>query len=125
MSYDCFCDYDPPSVYSRSTPKAKKAHRCEECGSPILPGDTYEYVWGIWEGYPGSFKTCSHCVGMRTWVKNNIPCFCWAHGNLIEDCRNAIEYAYEQARDEVRGVAFGFGRLLVKAKRARREKAAA
>lgn len=71
------------------------------------------------DGYPYQPHTCLHCVGIRKFVATNIPCFCWAHGNLLDDCRNIIEAAYDQAADEVRGLAFGFGRLIVKAKRAR------
>jgi hypothetical protein len=99
--------------------RARKPHTCEECGRRINIGERYEYVFGV---YDGAFiaHTCSHCVGIRQFVQINIPCFCWAHGNLIDDCRNIIQAAYEQAPDEVKGLAFGFGRLLVKARRERR-----
>lgn len=116
---NCSCDYDMPSVWRSSTPRTRKIRQCEECGCKILPGEKYEYVFGVWEGHASSFSTCVDCVGIRVWVKTNIPCFCWGHGNLIEDCRNVIEEAYFQARDEVKGLAFGFGRLLVKARRKR------
>lgn len=116
---DCYCDYDPADVYRAKLVRGRKPYRCEECGHRITVGEKHEYVFGVWDGEPRHFRTCSHCLGIRQFVKNNIPCFCWAHGNLIDDARGAIEYAYDRARDEVRGLAFGFGRLLVKAKRAR------
>lgn len=119
MSIDCYCDYDPPEVYSSRIVRGRKLYSCYECGKPIAIGETHEYVFAVWGGYPGSPRTCMSCVGIRNFVKTNIPCFCWGHGNLIEDCRNTIEAAYDAARDEVQGLAFGFGRLLVKAKRAR------
>lgn len=117
---DCYCDYESPSVYSARMVRARKPHRCEECSRVIQVGERHEYVFGVYDGYTITPRTCSHCVGIRQFVKINIPCFCYLHGNLIDDCRETIRAAYEQAPDEVKGVAFGFGRLLVKARRERR-----
>lgn len=114
MSYDCSCDYDPPSFYGRYIRTAKKPHKCEECNGAILPGEKYEYVSGLWDGYFSDFKTCERCVDLRTWVKNNVPCLCWAHGNTIEDCRQAVEEATYRAPEETAGLRFGFLRRKVK-----------
>lgn len=110
----CYCDYDPPEFSNRRTVKAKLAHRCDECRSVIQIGDKYEYVVGKWDGQFDSFTTCSHCVHIREWVVANIPCACWAHGNMMDDLRASIEDAYDRARDEVGGVWFGFLRRVVK-----------
>jgi len=106
----CFCDYDPPEFYCRSTPKAKKKHYCFECRGIIAAGETYEYVSGKWEGYFSAFKTCIRCVDLRTWVKNNVPCLCWAHGNLWEDLFDTVEDAQRRAGSEAPGLLFGFYR---------------
>ncbi len=119
MSYDCSCDYDAPTVFRSSIVRAKKEHRCDECSALIRVGEQYQYVFGVWDGYPSSQYVCEHCRDIRTFVKNNIPCFCWCYGSMLDDAKEAIQEAYIRAGDEVRGVAFGFGRLLVKAKRAR------
>lgn len=103
----CFCDYDAPSVYRRSTPIARKRHYCEECSGFIEPGEQYEYVAGKWDDF-GTFKTCIRCHDLRQWVKNNVPCLCWAHGNIWEDCYYAVEDAHQRARGEVPGLMFGF-----------------
>jgi len=116
---DCYCDYESPDVYSSRMVKARKEYRCYECDKKIAVGETHEYAFGVHDGYSYQPRTCSHCVGIRRFVSINIPCFCWSHGNLVDDAKNIITAAYEQAPDEVRGLAFGFGRLLVKAKRAR------
>ena len=110
MSYDCSCDYDPPEFYSVSIRLARRPHKrgCEECGQPIKVGQRYEEVAGKWDGYFDTFKTCQGCLDLRTWVKNNVPCFCWAHGNIHDDMRQAIAEAYENAREEVVGLNFGF-----------------
>lgn len=114
MSYDCSCDYDVPSFYSRSVHRAtRKSHKCYECAHVIVPGEKYEYVSGLWDGNFSYFKTCQGCIDLRTWVKNNVPCLCWAHGNMIEDCREAIEEAAYRAPEETVGLRFGFLRRKV------------
>ena len=83
------------------------------------PGERYLYSFGVWDGYPSSHYTCSDCREIQRFLTGNLACFCWESGTLIEDAKEAISEAYSRARDEVQGVAFGFGRLLVKARRAR------
>lgn len=113
MSYDCFCDYDPPHFYNNVRRKARKQYLCEECRGPILPGEAYECVTGKWDYGVETFRTCDRCVDLRTWTKNNVPCLCWAHGNLHEDCRETVNDAASRARDETLGLRFGFLRRLV------------
>ena len=110
---DCYCDYDPPSFYESSTPKARKQHRCEECGGPIVPGEKYEYVTGLWDGEFSYFKTCERCVDLRTWVRNNVPCLCWRHGSADDDCKEAVEDACSRAPTETAGLRFGLLRRIV------------
>jgi uncharacterized protein YdhG (YjbR/CyaY superfamily) len=43
----------------------------------------------------------------------NIPCVCWAHGNLHEDLRENVREAARVAKDEVAGIQFGFLRRMV------------
>jgi len=112
MSIDCACDYDPPEFYRKRSPKARKEHRCEECNRPIKPGDRYEYVTAKWEGYLSSFRTCQRCVDLRQWVKNNVPCFCWTHGGLLEDAEEAVSEACYRAPEETVGLRFGLLRRL-------------
>jgi hypothetical protein len=110
---DCYCDYDPPEFYHRELRRARKPHKCHECAHVIAPGDHYEHVRAKWDGFIDSFDTCEHCLDIRTWTKNNVPCLCWAHGNTIEDCREAIEEAAWRAPIEAAGLRFGFLRRLV------------
>lgn len=100
---ECYCDYEPPSVYSKETRKARKEHKCAECGTLIKRGDKYEYVFGVWDGTVDYIKTCGQCVDLREFVRAHIPCFCWAHHNLHEDC---IEMAREYSH-EAPGLLFG------------------
>lgn len=116
---DCFCDYEPAQVYRSRVVTARKEHRCEECSRRIRIGERHEYVFGVWGGTSGQARTCSHCLDIRTFVNNSVPCFCWAHGNMLEDAQEAVREAYWRAREEVRGLWFGYGRLVVNARRAR------
>jgi hypothetical protein len=107
------CDYDPAEFYSATIRKARKQHKCFECRGFIEPGEQFEYVAGCWDGNFDYFKTCCRCVDLRTWVKNNIPCVCWAHGNLHDDLLENVRAASWRAGEEVRGVHFGFLRRMV------------
>ena len=61
------CDsYDGSwGFYRKSTVKARKLHRCQECRRLIFPGEKYEYVVGSWEGEFEPHKTCTDCVSVR------------------------------------------------------------
>lgn len=110
---DCSCDWDPPRFYNSAIRMARKVHRCEECPAEIQPGEKYEHVSGCWDYGVSTFKTCQRCIDLRTWVQNNVPCFCWAHGNADEGMREAVEDAYRRARDEVTGLWFGLQRRFI------------
>lgn len=94
MSY-CYCDsYSYP--YRAVMRKARKQHRCEECGHHIKPGESYEYAAGLCEGQWFDAKTCALCVDLREYVKAHVPCFCVEHGAGNEPAiETAQEYAHE------------------------------
>lgn len=110
--FDCVCDYDAPTFYRSSMRKSRKLRGCYECAGNIRPGETYEHHFGIQDGMTYSGATCAHCVAIRDWVTGNIPCFCWAHGNMIPDAHDTIEAARERAPDETVGLRFGLLRRI-------------
>lgn len=55
---------DLPRLVTVTRPKARKTHKCCECGSEILPGETYEKVVGLWDDFQ-TYKTCLFCAGVR------------------------------------------------------------
>jgi len=57
-------------------------------------------------------NTCERCYDIRMWVKNNVPCFCYAHGGLDETASEAIADAYDRAHNEVIGLKFGYLRRI-------------
>lgn len=113
---DCYCYYEPAEFYHKEERRAKKDHRCSECGRTIEPSETYEYVRGKWNGDFDTFKTCPRCLALLEWVQAHVPCFCWEHGNLIED---AIETARDYANDAP-GLLFGAYRRHVAISRQRK-----
>ena len=93
---NCFCDYERPIFYVKKIRTARKVHRCNECYSAIVPGKKYEHVSGKWDDRVGSYKTCQRCLDLRNYTTDNVPCLCFSHGNIIEDCIEALrEYAHE------------------------------
>lgn len=114
---ECYCDYDPPEFYHKETRKARTPKKCFECRGPIAPGERYEHVCGKWDGRLNTYRTCDRCLELRDFVQGNVPCYCWAHGNIFDDARDAIEDAIYRAPDETRGLLFGFLRRRVKISR--------
>jgi hypothetical protein len=92
----CYCDYEAPEFYKAAIRKARKAHRCNECACVIRPGERYEYVSGMWDGDISTNKTCSRCLELRQYTQGHVPCFCWFHGEMVEEAIETLrEYAHE------------------------------
>ena len=82
---DDYCDWDNPEAYKVLYRKARKEHVCCECLRSIKKGERYQYISGVWEGGPASYKTCRQCAAIRddyfcgcgylTGLRNNV----WDH----------------------------------------------
>lgn len=116
MEADCYCDYDPPDFTPNvKVRRARKAHRCDECGAFIQPGEKYEYVFGVWDGFVHIYHTCERCLDLRWFITEAVPCFCWAYSTLHDD---ALECAREYA-PHADGLLFGTYRRILRAKKHR------
>ena len=109
---DCYCDYETPAFYFDKLVKARNQHKCSECGKRINKDEIYERVNGKWDDRIDTYKTCSRCLDLRNYTKQNVKCLCWCHENMIDDC---IETLKEYKR-ELPGLLFGGYRLLSKIK---------
>lgn len=103
---DCYCDDGdgPAAVYQPSDVRsARKVYACTECNRAILPGESYERVYGIWPNIDGPevLRTCAYCAALRDWVEAHVPCLCKMHGYLIEGCKEAVE-EHEREAPELR-----------------------
>lgn len=75
---------DGPSCHTKTTPKARREHKCCECGEMIPIGVHYERMTGVWDGRPDTFKTCMSCCEIR----EHFGCDGWTYGQLWEDLEN-------------------------------------
>jgi hypothetical protein len=89
-----------PSAFRSVARKARKAHKCCECGEVINIGDQYQYSSGIWDGEPDDFKQCLNCgVIFEAVTKADYepysdcgPCFGQLKNYLLDsDCNHADE----------------------------------
>ncbi len=78
---------DEASFRDERKRKARKAHRCTECGREILPGESYTAGRMIWEGEWSTYKTCSRCDAMAAAIHAIDPYFCWTFGEMLEEAR--------------------------------------
>lgn len=90
---ECSCDVyvegdGYPAFYNDLTHKARKNHRCCECGRDIIAGETYNYTSGLWDGKFDVYKTCADCVSIRNEFFSNG----WNFTNVMSDL---IEHLYE------------------------------
>ncbi|MFL3516998.1 hypothetical protein ACJ0PQ_01920 [Citrobacter cronae] len=53
---------DMPAVFGQEQRKARKEHKCCECGVIVKPGEHYTYSHGVWDGSGQSFKQCLDCA---------------------------------------------------------------
>lgn len=109
----CYCDYEPAELYWPRISRSRVERRCDECNKPIRVGERYERVRARWEGDWGTFCTCARCLALRDYVTAHVPCVCWAHGNLLEDCMATVE----DWSSEAPGLWFGAARLRIAIRR--------
>lgn len=78
-------DYDPPSMFNETFPRARKDHKCCECGATISAGEVYQRVVGVWYNDFSWFKICSSCQDIRLWLHNQdvLACFGDLHETLF------------------------------------------
>lgn len=76
-------DGERPDVYRASTHRAAKQHKCEECSRAIEIGETYGYVFMVYEGRGWTFRTCQHCRVGQQWL--SINCGGWMSAGLDDE----------------------------------------
>lgn len=80
-------------VLHADTRRARKPHKCYECGRDIAAGEKYLNEATLYEGSKETIKTCLHCKVVRDWLFNE--CGGWLYGGVKEDIREHVaEYDY-------------------------------
>ena len=107
------CDWDSeaPSFFRETWVKARKEHKCCECGEVIKNGDEYQYIAGSWEGDLSTFKTCERCADLRdALVEIVCPEFgklkeaYWQYLELINNSWGKYGEHYEFAHDKCKSI---------------------
>ena len=81
MNCDCSIDTgEYCEVYTATLRRARKGHTCIECQGAITPGEQYEHVDYMFEGYWDYAKTCVPCRAIRERYCH----YGFIHGNLAE-----------------------------------------
>ena len=65
--YQCYCEPTGDNgeycdVWNVTWRRARKEHKCCECGEIINIGERYEYTFTVYEGAAASHKTCEFCA---------------------------------------------------------------
>lgn len=61
----CFYYDEYAELYREKVVKAKKEHKCSECYKSILKGETYQYIFTIFQGDASVIKICPICRDKR------------------------------------------------------------
>lgn len=77
----CVCDLDhAPAVWTeRKVKSARKKHMCSECSSDIDIGESYTYVFAVYDD-PFNLKFCDICKSKMDEYSH----LCWCVGSLWE-----------------------------------------
>lgn len=93
----CYCDYEPAEFVHTSTHCARKQYQCIECGHLIQPGETYERVFGKWDGEVSTHITCEPCTDLR----DSIAALghCYSYGGLLLDYESYLDNDFQKATE--------------------------
>lgn len=88
-----YSDADGPTAYCETHHRARKEHKCWECGGKIIAGETYVIASGVWDGRGDSFKYCLAC-------KEVLNAFGAAHKGTYPEIGNLEGALQECVREE-------------------------
>lgn len=79
----CLSEGDGADFWTARHVRAKKQHKCKECGKQIVEGDIYERSAASSEGIFYSHATCAVCAEIR----NAFYCGAFQYGRVWETIR--------------------------------------
>jgi len=59
-------------AYGMEIRKARKQHKCYECGIEIKTGEHYNYHHGVFDGAGHSYKVCLKCDEIRREIESGL-----------------------------------------------------
>jgi hypothetical protein len=84
-----YSDGDCCEVFSETTPKARKEHRCHACGETITPGRVYSRTFTVFEGDPDTIIRCERCQALFEHLSEQMS------GNSEEYCNATLSCGHE------------------------------
>lgn len=57
----CDVDYDQPTIWKCWAPRARKPHKCDECGLFVQPGESYARAKALTDGEWWDGVRCAAC----------------------------------------------------------------
>jgi len=78
-SCSCYIDFEPITCGEHHTPKARKDHKCYECGAEIKKGERYHVHTGLCDGHWFRVKNCNQCEQIR----EDYGCGCIGELNMV------------------------------------------
>lgn len=84
----CFSGYEGawPEFFRQTLHRARKQHRCCECGKIIRIGEEYEYSAGKWDGDVTQYRTCFMCSTIRNAACSSGFTFEMLWEDIYEEC---------------------------------------
>ena len=104
---------DGPSVYRCKVQHTRKKRRCGECSRHIAIGETYQNVFMVYDGSPGTWIMCAHCMVAAQWLVANCGGYL-LHGVWEDIHEHIVEY---RGAEQYRPVEHGLRRLEIGRKR--------
>jgi hypothetical protein len=93
-------DAEPWTVVDTRQRKARKAHRCSECGRTIRQRETYSHTKGMADDYWRQYRTCRHCAAASVWLQ--IACGGYPFTMLIDELdKHALEHLGSEVLPEL------------------------
>lgn len=72
-------DAEPWTVYSQTERRARKDHRCCDCGRIIAKGERHTYATGLMEDSWYEYRACAHCMAAAGWLMRMCNGWMWEH----------------------------------------------
>lgn len=76
----CNTDYDPADVWTETTRRARKQHKCSECYRPIPAGRHYVHITYLAEGKWHVHRMHAECDALATFIEDQV---CGGHGAIL------------------------------------------
>jgi hypothetical protein len=93
---------DRCDVWREWTPRARKEHKCGECGRTIATGEQYRQTKALFERMWTAAKQCAHCMVLADWLVQE--CGAYLTQGIVEDF---AEHAAEYGRFDLRRLEWG------------------